>query len=137
MNLIMYKSGSTYTHVGLTAKTMLMLRYIKFIKSIKKSPKLAVQFLYQKIHRNVNTVTGRNVAFILNATGYAEMEDINIAKVKSTMKFAESAEEDEWKVDFLKEIINIKHNVLVIKDDDDVAFDNDDFDAILDYLSTS
>ena len=119
------------------AKTMLMLRYIKFIKSIKKSPKLAVQFLYQKIHRNVNTVTGRNVAFILNATGYAEMEDINIAKVKSTMKFAESAEEDEWKVDFLKEIINIKHNVLVIKDDDDVTFDNDDFDAILDYLSTS
>ena len=119
---------------GMHAKTMLMLRYIKFIQLIKKSPKLAVQFLYQKIHRNVNTVTGRNVAFILNASGYAEMEDINLAKVKSTMKFAEPAEEDAWKVEFLKEIINMKHNVLVIDDDDDVTFDNEDLMLFLNTI---
>ena len=53
------------------------------------------------------------------------------------MKFAEPAEEDAWKVDLVKEVINIKHNVLVIEDDDDVTFDNEDLDAILDYLSTS
>ena len=63
---------------------MLMLRYIKFIQSIKKSPNLAVKFLYQKIHKNVNTVTGRNVAYILQATGFTKMEDINLrVKVKT------------------------------------------------------
>ena len=122
---------------GTHAKTMLMLRYIKFIQSIKKSPKLAVQFLYQKIHRNTNTITGRNIAYILNATGYTQMEDVNITKVKNTIKFAETTEDNSWKIEFLKEIVNIKHNVLVLKDDEEVAFENDDFDFIIDYLSTS
>ena len=121
---------------GTHAKTMLMLRYIKFIQSIKKSPKLAVQFLYQKIHRNTNTITGRNIAYILNATGYTQMEDVNITKVKNTIKFAETTEDNSWKIEFLKEIVNIKHNVLVLKDDEEVTFENDDFDYIIDYLES-
>ena len=92
---------------GTHAKTMLMLRYIKFIQSIKKSPKLAVQFLYQKIHRNTNTITGRNIAYILNATGYTQMEDVNITKVKNTIKFAETTEDNSCK----KNILTNSHNL--------------------------
>ena len=43
----------------------------------------------------------------------------------------------KWTVEFLTEIFNIKHNVPVLEDDDDVTFDNEDFDTIIDYLSTS
>jgi hypothetical protein len=56
---------------GTYASTMLIMRYIKFIQSIKKSQKLAVQFLYQDIHKNVNTVNGRNIAYILKG-GFTE-----------------------------------------------------------------
>ena len=122
---------------GTHASTMLMLRYIKFIQSIKKSPNLAVKFLYQKIHKNVNTVTGRNVAYILQATGFTEMEDINLWEVKKKVVFCETNPADEWKVDFIKEIVNIKHKVLVLDAVGGMCFDNDDLEDIVDYLCTS
>ena len=122
---------------GTHATTMLTLRYVKFIKSIKKSPNVAVQFLYQKIHKNVNTVTGKNVAFTLQATGCTKMEDINVREVKKKMVFSETNEADEWKVDFIKEIVNIKHRVLFLDDNGEEGFDNDDLEDIVDFLSTS
>ena len=49
--------------------------YVKFIKSIKKShKKLAVQFLFQKVKKNVNTVTAKNIAFVINATASDNIE---------------------------------------------------------------
>ena len=38
---------------------------MKFLKSIKKSTKPAVQFLFQKVKNNVNTVTGKIIAFVI------------------------------------------------------------------------
>ena len=65
------------------------------------------------------------------------MEDVEISKVKITTKFAETADDNSWKVDFLREIMNIKHNVLVLKDDDEFTFDNAYFYDPIDYLITS
>ena len=122
---------------GTHASTMLICRYIKFIHSIRKSLKLAVQFLYQKIKKNVNTVTGRNIAFVLQATGYDEVEEINVSEVKKRIKFCDMAEENNWKVDFLREIVNVKNNVLVLDDEGEVFFDNEDLNDMIYYLSTS
>ena len=116
---------------------MLICRFAKFVQGIKKSPKLAVQFLYEKIKTNVNTVTGRNVAFVLKATGYKQIEDINTKEVKERVKFAGS-EENTWRGDFIKEIVNVKNNVLVLNEDEsEVLFDKEDFDDIIEYLCTS
>ena len=122
---------------GTHASTMLICRFAKFVQGIKKSPKLAVQFLYEKIKTNVNTVTGRNVAFVLKATGYKQIEDINTKEVKERVKFAGS-EENTWRGDFIKEIVNVKNNVLVLNEDEsEVLFDQEDFDDIIEYLCTS
>ena len=86
-----------------------MLRYVKFIQSIKKS----------------------------QATGCTKMEDINVREVKKKMVFSETNEADEWKVDFIKEIVNIKHKVLFLDEDGEEGFDNDDLEDIVDFLSTS
>ena len=53
---------------GEHALTMLISRFVKFLQNIKKSPKLAAQFLLQKVLENVNTVTGRNVRMIKDIT---------------------------------------------------------------------
>ena len=42
-----------------------------------------------------------------------------------------------WKADFIKEIVNVKQNVLFIDDDSDAFLENEDLDFIIDYLSTS
>jgi hypothetical protein len=50
---------------GQHAEEMPVTRYVKFLQTVKKSPKLAVQFMLEKTRNNVNTVTGSNVRFIL------------------------------------------------------------------------
>ena len=55
---------------GQHAEEMLITRYVKFLQSIKKSPKLAVQFILERIVRNVNTITGSNVRFIQGKIGH-------------------------------------------------------------------
>ena len=82
---------------GVHASTMLICRFINFIKSIKKSPKLAVQFLYQKVKNNVNTVTGKNIKFVVEATGYEHVEDIETNEVKKKLKFCENEADNSWK----------------------------------------
>ena len=61
---------------GQHAMSMLISRYVKFIQSMKKSPKIAVQFLVQKVANNCNTLTGRNVRFVCDKIGVENIFDI-------------------------------------------------------------
>ena len=123
---------------GTHASTMLMCRFVKFIQGIKKSPKQAVQFLYEKIKKNVNTVTGRNVAFVLKATGYNEIEHIKTQEVMKRVKFCDVPEENTWRGDFLRELVNVKNNVLILSEEGrEVFFEKEELDDIIEYLCTS
>ena len=115
---------------------MLMCRYVKFIKSIKKSTKLAVQFLFKKVKNNVNTVTGKNIAVVLNATAYDNIEEIDVNAMKKKVKFCQILDENRWRVDFVKEIVNLQYNVLVLNEDEQ-ALDTDELNEILDFICTS
>ena len=122
---------------GTHVKTMLMSRFIKFIQSIKKSPKKAVQFLFEKVRKNVNTVTGRNMAFVERVTGKSELEKINIQEVMKNVKHCES-EKNIWRADFIKEIVDVKYNGMVLLNDkNEEMFDKEDLDDIIDYLCSS
>ena len=57
--------------------------------------------------------------------------------IKSSTTCGENVSVDEWKVDFIREIVNVKHKVLSLDEDSDVGFDNDDLEDIVDFLSTS
>ena len=113
-----------------------MCRYVKFIKSIKKSTKLAVQFLFQKVKNNVNTVTGKNIAVVLNATAYDNIEEIDVNAMKKKVKFCQILDENRWRVDFAKEIVDLQYNVLVLNEDEQ-ALDTDELNEILDFICTS
>ena len=58
------------------AQAMILSRYVKFIKNVQKSPKLAAQFMLQKVFNNLDTITGRNIRYI--------QEKINLLKVNTT-----------------------------------------------------
>ena len=53
---------------------------------------------------NVKTVTGRNVNFILKETGADNIFGINISQLKRTYHFVKLDGENQWKIDFVKEI---------------------------------
>ena len=91
------------------------------------------QLLLQKVVRNVNTVTGRNVRFILNLTNKEDIFKIKPHEIKSKLKFCEIPAEEKWRTQLIKEIVNINQNALAL-DQHENALSSEDLQEILDYI---
>ena len=110
-------------------------------QSLKQSPKMCVQFLLQKVlrnvetvtGRNVETVTGRNVAVINRKTGY-KFDILTVApeKIKKSLKFCEIKKQDKWRVNMIREVTNIKQNVLTLE-----GFSSEELDELIECISTT
>ena len=118
------------------ALSMILSRYVKFIKSIKKSPKLAVQYLVEKVSRNCNTLTGRNIRYVLDKLNAEDIFKVNPDSVKTEFQFAKISEENSWRVNFVKELVNLKQKVLQL-DPDTNTLSEDELEEILNYICTS
>ena len=46
---------------GIHAKIMIYTRYISFIKTIQKSTKLPVRYMYELVKRDTRHITGSNI----------------------------------------------------------------------------
>ena len=58
--------------------------------------------------------------------------------MKKNVKFSEIRENKKWRVNLLKEIVNMKQNTLDLKNDDNDAFlTGEQLNDILEYVSTS
>ena len=123
---------------GQHAEEMLVNRYVKFLQSVKKSPKLAVLFMLEKTRNNVNTVTGSNVRYIHEKLGHdCDIFTVKPAYLKSHVKFSETREENKWRVGMIKEIVDIKQNVLELKHENDEFLTKEQLNDIIEYVSTS
>ena len=118
---------------GLHAKTLLICRYISFIQNVRKSQRPAAIYLLQKIQKNVCTVTGKNIAYILRETDCDDIFKLKTEQVKKSLKFSELKDEDKWKIDFVKEIVAVKQNELHINND---LMTTEELNDILSYITT-
>ena len=121
---------------GQHAFTMLISRYVKFLQSARKSPKIAVQYLLQKVLRNCNTLTGKNVRFVLDKTGGQDIFKVNPLDIKKNLKFSSLSNENAWRINFVKELTNLKQNSLSL-DMHENSLTIEELDEILDYICTS
>ena len=127
---------------GVHCQTMIYSRYVNFIQSIRKCTKLPVIYLLEKVCRDQNTMTGQNIRQVLDLTEKSDIFKINIKCLKKEFKFKELPAEDVWKVEMMKEIVDIKQSVLVLdKSDqnDDIEVDKfatEELNEILEYTAT-
>ena len=123
------------------AQAMLISRFVKFLQNVKKSPKLAAQYMLQKVISNVNTVTGRNVRHIKDMIGHEyDVLTVNPTWLRNRIKFCEISENDKWRIDIIKEIVNIKQTVLELtpaEEDDDSFLTSEQLEELLDFVSCS
>ena len=124
---------------GEHAQAMILSRYVKFLQNVQKSPKLAAQFMLQKVYKNVNTITGRNIRYIQDKVGHNhDLLKVNTSWLKNKIKFCEIDEGDKWRVGLIKEVVDIKQNKLEIKPNDEDSFlSRDQLQDIIDFVSTS
>ena len=122
------------------ALAMLISRFVKFLQNVKRSPKLAAQFMLQKVMNNVNTVTGRNVRMIQDMIGHKyDLMKVNRKWLKNQISFCEAGEDDNWRINFIKEIVNVNQNVLEFSssEEHESCLTREELEEIIEFVSTS
>ena len=89
---------------------ILVRRYLSFIEKIKKSSKVALKQLLEMVMRDVRMTTGANLRFIMIQTGMNRVEDLKAGKVD--FEYHKVEKTDEWKIDCVKELANVKQEEL-------------------------
>ena len=98
---------------GVHAETMIFSRYVKFVQSMRKSSKVAVQCLIELVSKDTQTNTGRNIRYIMNMTGESDIFAVSAHKLKRDYKFAPIQQENQWKVVFIKELTLLKMMTMI------------------------
>ena len=57
--------------------------------------------------------------------------------MKRKLKFCESSAKNAWKIKLIKELVDLKRNVLILDEESDVLFDNEDLEFIVEFLTTT
>ena len=111
-------------------KFILISRFLGFISQIEKSQKVLPKTLLQLIRNDCRSVTGSNLRNILLLSNKDDTSHLTQTDIKS-MVYMPVPEQNEWKVDMLSELINVKWGEVVIE-----GFEAEEIDAVIEEIST-
>ena len=103
----------------LHAKTMLSSRYVKFKEMLSSSNKRMVNLLAMLAAEDNRTVMGKTMSKLrMELAGH----ELTSKEIKTNMKYFPVPEHEEWRLDFLEELLeaDIKHVVVENMNDDDI-----------------
>ena len=125
---------------GEHAFSMIITRFVKFLQKVQKSEKLAVQFMLAKVICNVRSVTGNNVRYIQGLSeNFSDILKISPKSLKRKLSYFPIDMIDQWRVDLIREVTDIKSDVLHLEKDGSVEkfLSNDDVSYILNFVSSN
>ena len=94
-------------------RLQLVKKYLSFISRIMKSPKQVLKQLLHITKNDVRTTTGANLRNILLMTDHSNVNDLKVNSIEN-IKISEIKSEDKWRVNLIQEVINMKHENLII-----------------------
>ena len=112
-------------------KFSLLKRFLKFSNALASSSKCPVQTFFHKLKRDCSSTTGSNSRRIMRLVGQDDVNDMPINDI-NTIGFYPVRNEDEWRIMFIKELIDARSKQIIIDN-----FDNDEISNILDHVCIS
>ena len=112
-------------------KFVLLEWFFGFLNQVQKSKKQVPKQLLNFIANDVRSTTGSNLCNLLLLTSKDTIEEITSEDIKK-LKYHQIDENEIWKVNFIKELTDLKFNQLEVED-----FSREELDDILSYLCTS
>ena len=94
-------------------KKMLINRFLSFTKQIKKSSKNVVKQLFNLVHRDAGSITGRNIRAIKILTKQSDFTNVTKSNVKGII-YAEAPVDADVVSDMIKELTDCKFGCLDI-----------------------
>ena len=108
---------------------VLVKRYLSFIAKIESSSKMALKKLLKLVKYNVRSITGSNLRKIMINSGMTQIDDLIPGRVD--VKYNPVAEDQEWRIPFVKELIDIKYDDLAVP-----GMTKTELEQILNFLCT-
>ena len=96
-------------------KLKILKNYLGCIGQVRESPKHALRQLYSLNRLDARTETGQNLRNILLLTDKLHVDQLDQGVV-SDIKYHEIETNDLWRINTVKEIIDMKHGNLVKPD---------------------
>ena len=93
--------------------------------------------MYELINKDTRTITGSNIREILIEINKENILIVSITHMKNQMKFSQIPKEEEWRVNFIKELTNVKQHNLSIEFDNGNFMTNDEIDDLISFVATS
>ena len=124
-NLIEPLSGERHV------KLILISRFLGFMEKICTSKKKALKMLMETAKLDTRSVTGQNFRNIMILVGKTSIDAVK-KEDAFKIKYFPIDEADYWKVNAIKEIIDVKNQLLEVPD-----LDREELDEILNNLCTS
>ena len=109
-------------------KNILMKRFLGFLNQIRKSSKKLPGALLRVVSHDTRSTTGSNLRNILLLTDKNSIEDISNQDIDNFC-YAPTKQEDLWKVDMVKELIEVRADQKEVTN-----FTEEELDEILEYL---
>ena len=114
----------------LHVKTILARRSLIFIQAVRGGKKKALRDLLKVVELDTQSVTGRNLRNILIQTDVHDVRKLEASDYK--VKYRTVPSNEEYRVEFIKELIDVNNNQLEVP-----GFDDDELEDILQYLCVS
>ena len=112
-------------------KFTLITRFLTFISRIEKSKKILPRVLLQAIKRDCRSVTGSNLRNILLLTRKDDISEIFESDIQQ-MIYMPVPNHEEWRIEMLKELIDVKWGDATID-----YFDDREITEIIEEICTT
>ena len=106
-------------------------RYIGFVDSLLRSKNTSLSMIFNSCRSNLSSKTGQNIGYLMAKYKVESLNDL--VRVKSSIKNSRVytiTDEERWKISLMKEITLAKKGLI------DVEFEDDNLEAILEYICT-
>ena len=112
-------------------KNILMQRFRGFLSQIEKSAKKLPLRLLNLIRNDTRSTTGSNLRKIMVILGKHTIDEVKFHDINE-FQYAPVMPDDVWKVDMVKELIEVRAKQATIEN-----FSDDELEEILEYLCIS
>ena len=112
---------------------MLVKRFLKFHETLQKTEKTSIKFLSKLSEKNLRTIYGQNLWNISHSCN-EPLNNLTARNVGTKFKYVDVPEKELWRIDVIKNLLELKWNESEI-----INFDVEkkELDDLLEYLCTS
>ena len=106
-----------------TAKTDILVRYLKFFRSLRKSTSKEVSMMASLVSRDISTTTGANLRLLANTSGLCPWQYGQFAFRDSvtTNELVQVMEVDKWRIPLLDKLLSQRQTMYYTGEEEELT----------------